>query len=72
MQSNLIANGKPDFEVHATTDDLTLDGYTVAQTRKEVQSMADSARRKGFGVGLYAQGEMSVGPSKTHPRQMSV
>ena len=65
LVGHMIAKGKPDFEVHATTDDLTLDGYTVAQTRKEVQSMADSARRKGFGVGLYAQGEISVGSIKT-------
>ncbi len=65
LVGHMIANGKPDFKIHAITDALTLDGYTVAQTRKEVQSMADSARRKGFGVGLYAQGEMSVGSIKT-------
>ena len=65
LVGHMIANGAKDFEVHATTDILTLEGYTVAQTRKEVQSMVDSARRKGFGDGLYAQGEMSVGSIKT-------
>ena len=65
LVGHMIAKGKPDFEVHATTDDLTLDGYTVAQTRKEVQSMVDGARLKGFGDGLYTQGEMSVVTIKT-------
>ena len=65
LVGHMIANGKPDFKIHAITDALTLDGYTVAQTRKEVQSMVDGARHKGFGVGLYAQGEMSVVSIKT-------
>ena len=65
LVGHMIANGATDFEVHATTDALTLDGYTVAQTRREVQSMADSARVKGFGDGLYARGEMSVGSIET-------
>ena len=65
LVGHMIAKGKPDFEVHATTDELTLDGYTVAQTRKEVQSMVDGARHKGFGDGLYTQGEMSVVTIKT-------
>ena len=37
LVGHMIANGATDFEVHATTDALTLDGYTIAQTRKEVQ-----------------------------------
>ena len=49
LVGHMIAKGKPDFEIHAITDALTLDGYTVAQTRKEVQSMVDGARQKGFG-----------------------
>ena len=65
LVGHMIAKGKPDFEIHAITDALTLDGYTVAQTRKEVQSMVDGARHKGFGDGLYAQGEMSVVSIKT-------
>ena len=65
LVGHMIANGATDFEVHATTDALTLDGYTIAQTRREVQSMADSARVKGFGDGLYAQGEMSLGSIET-------
>mgnify|MGYP006089159805 CR=1 FL=1 len=65
LVGHMIANGATDFEVHATTDALTLDGYTIAQTRREVQSMADSARVKGFGGGLYARGEMSVGSIET-------
>ena len=65
LVGHMIANGATDFEVHATTDALTLDGYTIAQTRREVQSMADSARVKGFGDGLYARGEMSLGSIET-------
>jgi|GEM_PF-812088 len=65
LVGHMIANGATDLEVHATTDALTLDGYTVAQTRREVQSMAESARVKGFGDGLYARGEMSVGSIET-------
>ncbi|MDA9954260.1 bifunctional DNA primase/polymerase [Planktomarina sp.] len=65
LVGHMIANGATDFQVHATTDALTLDGYTIAQTRREVQSMADSARVKGFGDGLYARGEMSLGSIET-------
>ena len=60
LVGHMIANGATDFEVHATTDALTLNGYTVNQTRREVQSMADSARRKGFGDAVSRGRQVSV------------
>ena len=42
---NAVRQGKSDQEIHAITDDLTTDGYTVEQTRKQVQKMIDGARQ---------------------------
>tara|TARA_B110000438_G_scaffold114657_1_gene112363 strand:- start:1276 stop:1614 length:339 start_codon:yes stop_codon:yes gene_type:complete len=44
----MIAKGATDTEVHAITDALTLDGYTVDQTRCEIQVMIDGSRRSGY------------------------
>ena len=60
LVGHMIANGAKDFEVHATTDILTLEGYTVAQTRKEVQSMVDGARQKGFDSAVSKDRRVSV------------
>ena len=43
---NLVAEGKTDEAIHAVTDGLTTDGYSVEQTRKQVQPMIDGARAK--------------------------
>lgn len=43
-----VAKGLSDSEIHALTDPLTLSGYTVEQTRREVQTAIDGARRKGW------------------------
>jgi len=61
LVGKMVAYGATDPEIHATTDALTLDGYTIEKTREEVQLMADGARQKGFGDGLCARGGMSVG-----------
>jgi putative DNA primase/helicase len=37
LVAHMVACGATDLDIHATTDALTLDGYTVAQTRREVQ-----------------------------------
>jgi len=60
LVGHMVANGATDFEVHATTDALTLDGYTVTQTRKEVQAMADGAREKGFDSAISTERRVSV------------
>ena len=48
LVGHMIAYGASDAMVHETTDDLTLDEYTVEQTRSEVKKMIDGARNKGF------------------------
>ena len=45
-----VAEGKTDEAIHAVTDGLTTDGYSIEQTRKQVQPMIDGARAK-FGEG---------------------
>ena len=42
---NEVRQGKSDEEIHAITDKLTTDGYTVQETRKQVQKMIDGARK---------------------------
>lgn len=49
--------GLSDAEIHALTDPLTLDGYTVDQTRREVQTAIDGARAKGWAPEEYAKPE---------------
>lgn len=46
--ASYVARGLSDSEIHALTDPLTLAGYTVDQTRAEVQVAIDGARRKGW------------------------
>ena len=48
LVASYVARGLSDAEIHALTDPLTLAGYTVEQTRNEVQTAIDGARRKGF------------------------
>lgn len=48
LVASYVARGLQDHEIHALTDPLTLPGYTVDQTRQEVQTAIDGARRKGF------------------------
>ncbi len=48
LTGSYVAKGLNDSEIHALTDPLTLEGYTVEDTRREVQQAIDGARRKGF------------------------
>jgi predicted P-loop ATPase len=46
VTKNMVLCGKSDEAIHMCTDTLTTEGYTVEQTRKQVQSMIDGARAK--------------------------
>lgn len=46
--ASYVAKGLADAEIHAITDGFTQAGYTVDQTRAEVQKAIDGARAKGF------------------------
>lgn len=48
LVASYVGKGLSDGEIHALTDPLTLAGYTVDQTRREVQQAIDGARRKGW------------------------
>lgn len=48
LVASYVSRGLSDGEIHALTDPLTLAGYTVEQTRAEVQTAIDGARRKGW------------------------
>lgn len=54
LVGSYVSKGLSDGEIHALTDPLTLSGYTVEQTRKEVQTAIDGARRKGWTPQEYA------------------
>ena len=45
-----IAKGNTEEEIHDLAESHTLSGYTVEQTRHEIQTMIDGAKRKGFGL----------------------
>jgi len=65
LVAQMVAFGATDAEIHLETDALTLDGYTIEQTRAEVQTMAESARAKGFGDRVYAHRGISMGSIET-------
>lgn len=48
LVGSYVSRGLGDDEIHALTDPLTLQGYTVEETRREVQTAIDGARRKGW------------------------
>ena len=48
LVGSYVSKGLSDEEIHQLTDPLTLAGYTVEQTRAEVQTAIDGARRKGW------------------------
>lgn len=48
LVGSYVARGLDDEEIHAITDRFTLPGYTVEETRAEVQTAIDGARRKGY------------------------
>jgi hypothetical protein len=48
LVASYVARGLSDDEIHGLTERLTLPGWTVADTRREVQAAIDGARRKGW------------------------
>lgn len=48
LVASYVSRGLSDDEIHGLTAPLTLSGYTVEQTRAEVQTAIDGARRKGW------------------------
>jgi len=56
ITKRMVGAGKTDEEIHATTDDLTQEGFTVSQTRRQVQKMIEGARAK-YGLDFTALAE---------------
>lgn len=48
LVASYVSKGLSDDEIHGLTQPLTLPGYTPDQTRQEVQTAIDGARRKGW------------------------
>ena len=48
LVASYVSKGLTDAEIHALTDRFTLSGYTVEDTRREVQQAIDGARAKGW------------------------
>lgn len=48
LVASYVNKGLSDSEIHAITDPMTLAGYTVEDTRREVQMAIDGARAKGW------------------------
>jgi len=46
LVASYASEGKSDEEIHAITDELTCNGYTIHKTRLDVQNMIEGARRK--------------------------
>lgn len=57
LVASYVSRGLSDDEIHGLTDPLTLPGYTVDQTRREVQTAIEGARRKGWTPEEYASPE---------------
>ena len=55
---NLVRQGKTDAEIHDLTDNLTTEGFSVYDTRKEVQKMIDGARNLIPTNGIEAEREI--------------
>lgn len=60
--AHMIAKGATDQMVHQITNGLTLEGYTVDQTRREVQKMIDGARNKEFDYNAASKTTQSLSP----------
>ena len=48
LVASYVNKGLSDEEIHAITDSFTLSGYSVDDTRREVQKAIDGARDKGW------------------------
>ena len=60
LVGSMVACGEDDEAIHRFTDDLTLEGYSLADTRAEVQRMIDGARAKGFGTELAEESSAEI------------
>ena len=59
ITKRMVGAGKTDEEIHAITDDLTQEGFTVSQTRRQVQKMIQGARAK-YGLDFTALAEERI------------
>jgi hypothetical protein len=48
LVASYVSRGLTDAEIHALTDRFTMAGYTIEDTRLEVQTAIDGARAKGY------------------------
>lgn len=64
LVASYVAKGLRDPEIHALTDRLTLPGYTIEDTRKEVQQAIEGARNKGFAPEQQAAKSFDHAPSE--------
>jgi hypothetical protein len=48
LVASYVSRGLTDAEIHALTDRFTMAGYTIEDTRVEVQTAIDGARAKGY------------------------
>ena len=48
LVASYVSKGLADEEIHAITDSFTMSGYSVDDTRREVQKAIDGAREKGW------------------------
>lgn len=67
LVASYVSRGLADAEIHALTDPLTLTGYTVDDTRREVQTAIDGARRKGWTPVEYANPAQIRPPEQAAP-----
>lgn len=65
--AKLVAQGLSDGEILTLVEPATLPGWTVEQTRREVQGMINSARRKGFDVSKPRPGPLKPDVSPAYP-----
>ena len=64
LVGSYVRRGLSDGEIHRMTDPLTLDGYTIDQTRAEVQDMIDRTRRNPkFEIDAYADPAAIAAPA---------
>ena len=46
--ASLVARGRTDYEIHQALSDITLSGYTLDDTTREINVAIEGARSKGF------------------------
>jgi hypothetical protein len=46
LVASYVKEGKSDHQIHAITDELTCNGFTIYETRSDVQIMIEGARKK--------------------------